>query len=49
MAWGDLRRRGIHHTIPETSDSQAARLSKGSRGGRSPGFDEDRYTQRNTS
>lgn len=43
-----LRRRGIRHTIPEKSDSQAARLRKGSRGGRPPGFDEDRYKKRNT-
>lgn len=43
-----LRRRGIRHTIPEKADSQAARLRKGSRGGRPPGFDEDRYRRRNT-
>ncbi|MFD6877329.1 MULTISPECIES: IS5 family transposase [unclassified Streptomyces] len=43
-----LRRRGIPHTIPEKNDSQAARLRKGSRGGRPPGFDEDRYKKRNT-
>ncbi|MGQ4408270.1 IS5 family transposase, partial [[Kitasatospora] papulosa] len=43
-----LRRRGIRHTIPEKSDSQAARLRKGSRGGRPPGFAEDRYKKRNT-
>ncbi|WP_420713100.1 IS5 family transposase [Streptomyces sp. MMG1121] len=43
-----LRRRGIRHTIPEKADSQAARLRKGSRGGRPPGFDEDRYKKRNT-
>ncbi|MFC5664112.1 hypothetical protein ACFP3U_14105 [Kitasatospora misakiensis] len=43
-----LRRRGIRHTIPEKTDSQAARLRKGSRGGRPPGFDEDRYKNRNT-
>ncbi|WP_405715526.1 IS5 family transposase [Streptomyces xanthophaeus] len=43
-----LRRRGIRHTIPEKSDSQAARLRKGSRGGRPPGFDEERYKKRNT-
>ncbi|MFF5506233.1 IS5 family transposase [Streptomyces roseolus] len=42
-----LRRRGIRHTIPETSDSQAARRRKGTRGGRPPGFDEDRYKKRN--
>ncbi len=43
-----LRRRGIRHTIPEKTDSQAARLRKGSRGGRRPGFDEYRYKKRNT-
>jgi transposase len=43
-----LRRRGIRHTIPEKSDSQAARLRKGSRGGRPPAFDKDRYKKRNT-
>lgn len=43
-----LRRRGIRHTIREKTDSQAARLRKGSRGGRPPGFDEDRYKRRNT-
>ena len=43
-----LRRRGIRHAIPEKVDSQAARLRKGSRGGRPPGFDEDRYKKRNT-
>lgn len=43
-----LRRRGIRHMIQEKTDSQAARLRKGSRGGRPPGFDEDRYKKRNT-
>ncbi|WP_406858774.1 IS5 family transposase [Streptomyces sp. HUAS MG47] len=43
-----LRRRAIRHTIPEKADSQAARLRKGSRGGRPPGFDEERYKKRNT-
>ncbi|WP_444545384.1 IS5 family transposase [Streptomyces hydrogenans] len=43
-----LRRRGIRHTIPEKSDSQAARRRKGTHGGRPPGFDEDRYKKRNT-
>ncbi|ROQ27205.1 DDE family transposase [Streptomyces sp. PanSC19] len=43
-----LRRRGIRHTIPEKTDSQAARLRKGSRGRRPPGFDEERYRKRNT-
>lgn len=43
-----LRRRGIRHTIPEKTDSQAARQRKGSRGGRPPSFDEERYKKRNT-
>lgn len=43
-----LRRRGIRHTIPEKTDSQAARQRKGSRGGRPPGFDKQRYKKRNT-
>ncbi|MFD6346635.1 IS5 family transposase [Streptomyces roseolus] len=43
-----LRRRGIRHTIPEKSDSQAARRREGARGGRRPGFDEDRYKKRDT-
>ena len=43
-----LRRRGIPHAIPQKTDSRAARLRKGSRGGRPPGFDEERYKKRNT-
>ncbi|SFT31444.1 Transposase DDE domain-containing protein [Streptomyces sp. ok210] len=43
-----LRRRGIRHTIPEKTDSQAARRRKGPRGGRPPGFDSERYKKRNT-
>ena len=43
-----LRPRGIEHAIPEEADSQAARLRKQSRGGRPPGFDEERYKKRNT-
>lgn len=43
-----LRRRGIRHAIPEKADSRATRLGKGSRGGRPPGFDEERYKERNT-
>ncbi|MFE1384225.1 hypothetical protein ACFW6S_35305 [Streptomyces sp. NPDC058740] len=43
-----MRRRGIPHTIPEKTDSQAAPLRKGSRGGRPPAFDEERYKKRNT-
>ncbi|MFD7923638.1 transposase [Streptomyces sp. NPDC059740] len=43
-----LRCRGIPHTVPEKTASQAARLRQGSHGGRPPGFDEDRYKRRNT-
>ncbi|MFF3655979.1 hypothetical protein [Streptomyces olivochromogenes] len=39
---------GIHHSIPDKTDSRAARLRKGSRGGRPPGFGEERYKKRNT-
>ncbi|KAF3465956.1 transposase [Streptomyces sp. Tu 3180] len=38
-----LRRRGVRHTIPERTDSRAAPVRKGSRGGRPPGSDEERY------
>ncbi|RPE46909.1 hypothetical protein EDD90_10299 [Streptomyces sp. Ag109_O5-1] len=38
-----VRQRGIRHTIPEKADSRAARLRKGSRGGRPPGFDPQCY------
>ncbi|WP_242442318.1 IS5 family transposase [Streptomyces sp. CB02460] len=43
-----LRRRGIRHSIPEKSDTKSARLRRGSRGGRPPGFDPTRYRARNT-
>lgn len=43
-----LRRCAIRHTIPEKADSQAARLRMGLRGGRPPGFDEERYKKRST-
>ncbi|MFF2351874.1 transposase [Kitasatospora sp. NPDC058115] len=43
-----LRRRGMPHTIPEKTDSRAARPRKGSRGGRPPSFDKERYRKRNT-
>ncbi|MFB7327783.1 transposase [Streptomyces sp. NPDC056190] len=39
-----LRRRGIAHTVPEKADSRAARLRRGSRSGRPPGFDAERNT-----
>ena len=42
-----LRHRRIKATIPERSDQQAHRRSKGSRGGRPPTFDPDRYRHRN--
>lgn len=43
-----LRRRGITATIPEKTDQIAARLKRGSRGGRPPAFDPNAYTDRNT-
>ncbi|BDM74833.1 hypothetical protein HEK616_83200 (plasmid) [Streptomyces nigrescens] len=43
-----LRKRGIRHAIPEKKDHKAARLRRGSRGGRPPGFDKGRYKERNT-
>lgn len=42
-----LRARGIPHTIPERDDVRASRARKGSRGGRPPNFDTDRYKDRN--
>lgn len=43
-----LRQCGIRHAISEKAGSQAARLRKGSRGGRPLGFDEERYKKANT-
>ncbi|QKW22775.1 hypothetical protein HUT16_30085 [Kitasatospora sp. NA04385] len=43
-----LRRPGIRHAIQEKADSRTARLCKGSHSGRPPGFDEERYKERNT-
>ncbi|MFE6886763.1 IS5 family transposase [Streptomyces sp. NPDC057694] len=43
-----LRRRGIRHVIPEKKDHKAVRLRQGSRGGKPPGFDKERYKKRNT-
>ncbi|WP_425264984.1 IS5 family transposase [Streptomyces yokosukanensis] len=43
-----LRRRGIRHVIPEKKDHKNARLRRGSRGGRPPGFDRERHKKRNT-
>jgi transposase len=42
-----LRARHIPHTIPERDDQQANRARRGARGGRPPGFDRQRYKQRN--
>lgn len=43
-----LRRRGIKAVIPVKDDQAAARVKKGSRGGRPPVFDEVAYRDRNT-
>jgi transposase len=43
-----LRRRGIKATIPEKSDQQKSRLTRGSAGGRPPAFDGEFYKERNT-
>ena len=45
---GQCRRRGITATIPEKTDQIRHRTKRGSRGGRPPGFDTERYKQRNT-
>jgi transposase len=45
---GLLRRRAIAATIPEKADQKAHRARRGSTGGRPPGFDAERYKQRNT-
>jgi transposase len=42
-----LRARHIPHTIPEPDDQKANRARRGGRGGRPPGFDRQRYKQRN--
>jgi transposase len=34
--------------IPEKRDQQANRIKRGRRGGRPPGFDAERYKERNT-
>ena len=41
-----LRRRGIKATIPSKGDQDANRRRKGSKGGRPPAFDPERYKQR---
>ncbi|WSA22382.1 transposase [Streptosporangium subroseum] len=43
-----LRRRGIQAVIPIKKDQRANRLKQGRRGGRPPGFDRERYKERNT-
>ena len=43
-----LRGKRISHTIPERSDQQQHRKSKGSAGGRPPTFDPTLYARRNT-
>lgn len=45
---GQCRRRGITATIPEKTDQIRHRAQRGSRGGRPPVFDPERYKQRNT-
>ena len=45
---GHCRRRGIIVTIPEKTDQIRHRAKRGSRGGRPPVFDPERYKQRNT-
>jgi transposase len=42
-----LRGRGIPHAIPERDDVIKARARRGSRGGRPPKFDKQRYKTRN--
>ncbi|WP_372351043.1 IS5 family transposase [Streptomyces sp. KL116D] len=41
-----LRRRNIAHTIPEKRDQAGHRRSRGSAGGRPPGFDREKYKAR---
>jgi transposase len=43
-----LATRGIKAVIPIKDDQASARARKGSRGGRPPAFDKDRYRERNT-
>lgn len=42
-----LRGRGIPHAIPEQENVKKARARKGSRGGRPPAFDKEKYKTRN--
>lgn len=49
LSWRRSACRGHGRAGPRKEpDSQAARLCKGSRDGRPPGFGEDRYKKRNT-
>jgi transposase len=43
-----LRRRGIKAVIPVKEDQKANRRKRGSKGGRLPAFDPERYAERNT-
>jgi transposase len=43
-----LRKRRIKTVIPQPADQQANRRNRGSKGGRPPAFDAERYKQRNT-
>lgn len=43
-----LRRRGIRAVIPIKEDQKQHRRDRGRAGGRPPGFDRDRYRDRNT-
>ncbi|PJJ06475.1 DDE family transposase [Streptomyces sp. 2333.5] len=42
-----LRRRGIRAVIPQPADQIGHRLGRGRAGGRPPGFDPDKYKERN--
>lgn len=44
----ELRRRRIKHEIPEKRNELTARKKKGSKGGRPPAFEADKYQWRNT-
>ncbi|QUI34711.1 IS5 family transposase [Streptomyces alfalfae] len=44
---GHLRRRGIRAVIPQPADQIGHRLRKGRAGGRPPGFDAEKYKERN--
>ncbi|OVZ99253.1 hypothetical protein B9W62_39345 [Streptomyces sp. CS113] len=44
---GHLRRRGIRAVIPQPADQIGHRLRRGRAGGRPPGFDAEKYKERN--